>query len=154
MNSISNKKHTYLQIIALKSVQLCFIIAACLGAAAIASNALAAHLPAYYFSTIEGRAHLYIAANMALLHSILLITLCLNSAALPLKRTAFICLMMLIGIICFSLSVALHALGIITHALLAPFGGIMLIVSWLSLISLLPSLMRKITSHLSNQKNS
>lgn len=129
-----------------------FIAACLLGASAIAFNALASHLPQKYFIQLQGRETLHLAANMALWHSLLLLILSFPPS-LPALRRALSCTLFLLGILCFSFSLGLYALGAIHHALLAPFGGILLIFAWLSLLSFFPLIGREKDTAISQNKD-
>lgn len=126
----------------------CLINASFLGASGIALDALAAHLPDHAFSSISGREHLHSAAIIALTHGIAVLALCLGYCrGGPVLRLLLPACLMTGGAWLFVLSVSLHALSLTTQARPAPFGGIMMILAWLGLLSLMPVLVRKTTGN-------
>ncbi|MXV35527.1 MULTISPECIES: DUF423 domain-containing protein [unclassified Saccharibacter] len=112
-------------------LKACFAIAALMSGSSVALQAMAAHLPEAAFSAPHGRDMVHMAANIALWHGIALCALTVGAPYLHPLRTHIACLGMLLGTLLFSISVTLYGLHITSSAPPAPFGGSLLILSWL-----------------------
>lgn len=113
------------------TLRICFIYASILSGMSVALQAIAAHLPDPAFLTPNGRPMVLTAANLALWHSIALCALTIGASYLHPVRIRIACLGMIVGTILFSTTVTLYGLRIIHTACLAPWGGSLLILSWL-----------------------
>lgn len=102
---------------------------------AVASQALATHLPDAAFLSPQGRDMLHRAADIALWHGIALCALSLGASQLHPLRLTCGCIGLALGTTLFSIPVALHGVGVLFPARLAPLGGTMLILSWLCVAS-------------------
>lgn len=116
-------------------LRACFATAALMSGISVALQAIAAHLPEAAFSPPHGRDMVHMAANIALWHGIALCALTIGAPYLHPLRTRIACVGMILGTLLFSISVTLYGLHITSSAPPAPFGGSLLILSWLLVAS-------------------
>ncbi|MDF7675050.1 DUF423 domain-containing protein [Acetobacteraceae bacterium ESL0709] len=113
----------------------CFILGALFAAGGVILQAMATHLPADTLAQPRGREFLHSAADILLWHGIALCALSPLQGYLNPMRQLIACCLMSIGTLLFSIPVILLGLNMIQHAVSAPFGGSLLILSWLIMAS-------------------
>ncbi|MUG04911.1 DUF423 domain-containing protein [Bombella sp. ESL0378] len=118
-----------------KILHYLFALGALYAGLAVATQALATHLPDAAFLPPQGRSMVQKAADIALWHGIALCALTLGVTRLHPLRLTIGCLGLALGTTFFSIPVALHGFGYLLLARLAPLGGSMIILSWLCVAS-------------------
>lgn len=119
-------------------LKLLFSLGAISASLAVAFQAIATHLPDSAFPVLHGREMVHMAADIALWHGIALCALTLGSRQLNLLRISIGCAGLAAGMLLFSIPVTLHGFGILFPARLTPFGGTLLILSWLCVAAAVP----------------
>ncbi|GAD09616.1 hypothetical protein GFGA_1c1007 [Gluconobacter frateurii NBRC 103465] len=97
---------------------------------------LASHLPDAAFAVPNGRGVLHTGVEILMWHAIALCALTLGAPLLGRRLVRLACLTMTLGTILFCTPVTLYALfdlkiGTLSVARIAPYGGTLLIISWL-----------------------
>ncbi|QEH94883.1 DUF423 domain-containing protein [Gluconobacter thailandicus] len=116
--------------------RFCFVSGALGGALGLVLGTLASHLPDTAFAVPNGRAVLHTGVEILMWHAIALCALALGAPLLAPRLARLACLTMVTGTVLFCTPVTLFALfdlkiGALSVARIAPYGGTLLIISWL-----------------------
>lgn len=116
--------------------RFCFVSGALGGAIGLVLGTLASHLPDATFAAPNGRGVLHTGVEILMWHAIALCALTLGAPLLGRRLVRLACLTMALGTILFCTPVTLYALfdlkiGTLSVARIAPYGGTLLIISWL-----------------------
>ena len=116
--------------------RFCFVSGAMGGAIGLVLGTLASHLPDTAFAVPNGRTVLHTGVEILMWHAIALCGLTLGAPSLAPRLARLACLTMVMGTVLFCTPVTLFALfdlkiGALSVARIAPYGGTLLIISWL-----------------------
>ncbi|KXV34592.1 hypothetical protein AD940_05985 [Gluconobacter thailandicus] len=116
--------------------RFCFVSGALGGDLGLVLGTLASHLPDTAFAVPNGRAVLHTGVEILMWHAIALCALALGAPLLAPRLARLACLTMVTGTVLFCTPVTLFALfdlkiGALSVARIAPYGGTLLIISWL-----------------------
>ena len=116
--------------------RLCFVSGALGGAIGLVLGTLASHLPDTAFAVPNGRTILHTGVEILMWHAIALCALTLGAPLLGQRLARLACLIMVLGTVLFCTPVTLYALfdlkiGTLSVARIAPYGGTLLMISWL-----------------------